>query len=46
MKAFLISVATLIVFDAVAWHGEMRYLLLAETTDAIRTITSLDWSWA
>ncbi len=44
MKATLIAIAALLVVDAVAWHGQFRYLLLHEARDGWRYVTSQSWS--
>jgi hypothetical protein len=46
MKALLISVATLVVFDAAAWHGALRTALIGQAFAFAATIGGLDWSWA
>jgi hypothetical protein len=46
MKAFLVSLAVLVVFDAVAWHSAMRTTLVRQAVQAASTIGDLDWTWA
>lgn len=41
----LISMATLVVFDAATWHSAVRLRLLYEANIALAAITSLDWTW-
>lgn len=46
MKAMLISLAALTVFDAVAWHSAIRARIIGEAIRAAQMIAALDWSWA
>ena len=45
MKAFLIALAVMITFDAVAWHGAVRETLVHQAVIAATEFDDLDWSW-
>lgn len=45
LKALLISLATFVSFDAVAWHSAIRQELVREAGVAIAQLEQLDWSW-
>jgi hypothetical protein len=44
-KAVLISLATLVSFDAVAWNSAVRAALMHEARSAVVQIESLSWRW-
>jgi hypothetical protein len=44
-KAILISLATLVSFDAVAWESMIRKELVREAGVAASEFAALDWSW-
>ncbi len=45
-KALLISLATLVSFDAVAWQSAVRHELVREAGIAFTQLAELDWSWS
>ena len=45
LKALLISLATLVSFDAVAWQSAMRQELVRAANVAWSQAASQDWSW-
>jgi hypothetical protein len=45
LKAVLISLATLVSFDAVAWDSAVRAALMREARSAVVQIESLSWRW-
>ncbi len=45
LKAFLISLATLITFDAVAWQGTVRTETVRQLGIAAQVVGDLDWTW-
>jgi hypothetical protein len=45
LKAFLVAVATLVSFDAVAWQSAIRHELVREASGAISDLALLDWTW-
>jgi hypothetical protein len=44
-KALLISLATLISYDAVAWQSSVRHELVRAAAKALSYVAALDWSW-
>ncbi len=45
LKAFLISLATLITFDAVAWQGTVRTETVRQLGIAAQVYVDHDWTW-
>lgn len=45
LKAILIAAASLVSYDAVAWHSAMRHKLVGETVQAVSSLAALDWTW-
>ncbi len=45
IKAFLIAVAALTTFDAVAWQGHFRVEFSRQVGIAAAKVAELDWSW-
>jgi hypothetical protein len=45
MKACLVALATLVIFDAVAWQSVMRHKIVGEALSAATAISALDWPW-
>ncbi len=45
IKAFLIALAALTTFDAVAWQGYFRTEFSRQVAIAATEIVELDWSW-
>jgi hypothetical protein len=46
VKSLLIGIASLVSFDAVAWHGALRTELVREAFAAVSEIRNLDWTWS
>ncbi len=45
IKAFLIALAALTTFDAVAWQGYFRTEFVRQVGVAAAVVGELDWSW-
>jgi hypothetical protein len=45
LKGFLIALATLVSYDAVAWESTFRHQIVRAATMAIAKAAALDWSW-
>jgi hypothetical protein len=45
LKALLIALASLVSFDALAWHRALRTELVREASTAVSEIMKLDWRW-
>ncbi len=45
LKAFLISLAAFVSFDAVAWQGAIRMEVTRQFAIAWIEVQELDWSW-
>ena len=45
LKAVLIALSVLLLFDAIAWGGAIRMEIVREVGIALTEIEALDWSW-
>lgn len=45
LKAVLIAISALLLFDAVAWGGSVRMEIVREVGIAVIEIGALSWKW-